>query len=192
MQPSPYTDPSNLTLTAGPAANAPPVLTLGVPALAEKTLGVAATCSLGGRLVYHVAKLYNDNATACLLTVQEIEQWALNSVPSRMQHPYYKCNDIVRSVPINPGTPYNIEEENLQAATNYQLSGYCVTKTKQLSEIVRLNVSTVSNGGYISKIDVNFQSDLNYIGRSKLVCALALIFQFGYAQISDKRGWGCT
>ena len=61
-----------------------------------------------------------------------------------------------------------------------------------MSNISSLNFNTLSNGGYVSKMDLTFTSQLTVAQKIKTVCALALLFQVNYMKVSTADGYYCS
>jgi hypothetical protein len=55
-----------------------------------------------------------------------------------------------------PGTSQTITIINLKASTTYQIEGFCMSQIGTTSSLTKRTFSTISNGGYVTKMDFVF------------------------------------
>jgi hypothetical protein len=91
-----------------------------------------------------------------------------------------------------PGTSQTVTVEDLKASTDYTIEGYCVSQIGANSNITKLDFATTSNGGYVSKMDFVFASQLTIAQKIKASCALALLFEVNYYKVSTADGYYCS
>ena len=91
-----------------------------------------------------------------------------------------------------PGTSQTVQVANLRAFTTYSIEGYCISQIGTTSTLTKISFSTLSNGGYISKMDFLFASTLSTAQKIKASCALALLFQMNYFKVSTADGYYCS
>ncbi len=92
----------------------------------------------------------------------------------------------------SPSVAQTITVNNLRASTTYDIEGYCISQIGTTSTLTKLSFSTLSNGGYNSKIDFMFASSLTTAQKIKASCALALLFQVNYEKASTADGYYCS
>lgn len=93
---------------------------------------------------------------------------------------------------VTPSTSQQITISNLKASTSYSIEGYCISQIATTSNITTMSFNTVSNGGYVSKMDLRFSTALTVAQKIKTVCALALLFQVNYVKVSTADGYYCS
>ncbi len=76
--------------------------------------------------------------------------------------------------------------------TDYILSGYCLSQIGSKSDLMSKSFSTTSNGGYVTKLDFFFETELTTAEKIKLVCSLALQFEINYYKVSTSDGYYCS
>lgn len=196
--------PANSNTYAGPAiipivATAPvvssPTLTLAINTTGLKSATFQVSCSEQGRFVYHISREFSYNLTACSLDISSIENWIRQSSISglRVNEIYYVCEDQLVMANVNsPGVAQTITVANLRASTAYNIEGYCISQIGTTSSISKVSFSTLSNGGYNSKVDFIFASSLTTAQKIKASCALALLFQVNYQKVSTADGYYCS
>lgn len=91
-----------------------------------------------------------------------------------------------------PGTAQTVTVDGLKASTAYSIEGYCVSQIGAVSNLSKLSFATTSNGGYVSKMDFVFASQLTIAQKIKVSCALALLFQVNYIKVSTADGYYCS
>lgn len=77
---------------------------------------------------------------------------------------------------VTPGTAQTVSIDSLKASTAYSIEGYCISQVGATSPLTKLSFSTTSNGGYVSKMDFVFATQLTTAQKIKVSCALALLF----------------
>lgn len=190
-----YAAPVSIPITASAAIVNLPTTSLSVSAAQLKSATFDVSCSEFGRFVYHVSRSYPYNLTACTLTVEQISSWLEQSSIDglRVNETYYECEDQIGQVNIvTPSTTQELDIQNLYTSTDYTLEGYCVSQINTKSNITSVDFSTLDNGGYVSKMDFTFDSELTTAQKIKLVCSLALLFEVNYYKVSTADGYYCS
>ena len=94
-----YATGAQIPLTAV-AAPGTPTLTLTAGAITKTSLTYSITCSQEGKFIYHLARSFSYNTTACDLNVTMMRYWlgqsSLNSL--RVSESYFKCQDVIGAV----------------------------------------------------------------------------------------------
>lgn len=93
---------------------------------------------------------------------------------------------------VTPGTSQTITINNLKASTTYQIEGFCMSQIGTTSSLTKRSFSTISNGGYVSKMDFVFSTKLTIAQKIKASCALALLFNINYLKVSTVDGYYCS
>jgi hypothetical protein len=91
-----------------------------------------------------------------------------------------------------PGTAQTITINNLKASTTYDIEGFCMSQIGTTSSLTKLSFQTLSNAGYVSKMDFVFTTQLSIAQKIKASCALALLFNVNYLKVSTADGYYCS
>lgn len=109
-----YATGAQIPLTAVAVAGTP-TLTLTAGTITKTSLAYSVTCSQQGKFIYHLARSFSYNTTACDLNVTMMGYWlgqsSLNSL--RVSESYFKCQDVIGAVNIDASVAKTLTLPNL-------------------------------------------------------------------------------
>jgi invasion protein IalB len=109
------------------AASGTQTTTLTASTVGQTSLTYNVVCSQYGKFVYHLARSFSYNASACALNQTQMGYWlSQSSLDSlRVSESYYQCSDAIGALNVAAGVSQTLTLSNLYSSTAYQLDGYC-------------------------------------------------------------------